>query len=123
GAVVNYRLVLAPPVKIRRDRPRTNVHIFADHRVADIAEMAHLGVSPQPRSFHLREVADVDTLAQVRSRPQMAVRPDVNPWFQHGVLDRRRSDHTSVSDARVHNDRRRPDDASDTDRRRSTELR
>src|SRR5947208_869659 len=59
-AVLDDRLVLGCAVIVARDRTRADVDLCADLRVADIAEVAGLRPTPDPRGLHLDEVAKVD---------------------------------------------------------------
>src|SRR4051794_17252890 len=76
GAGADDGLLLEEAVVVAGDRPGADVGALAHLRVADIAEMVGLCTSPEPRSLHLDEIADVDLGAELGARAQARERPD-----------------------------------------------
>src|SRR5690606_37376658 len=112
-----HGLVLVLAVVIAGDGSRPDVRVFADVRVADVAEVVRLGALLEARVLRLDEVADTHALAELRMRPEPREGAEghavLDPGFLHhavglhlhvaaddAVLDHRtESDHAPRTDA------------------------
>ena len=115
--------VLVCSVEVARDRPRANVDVFADLRVAQVGEVPHLCVGPERAVLHLAEVADVRAFAHARAFAQVAERADVAVVLHHGVFQHRCQHVAAVADGAAFDDRVRADGASFADGRFPAQVR
>src|SRR5262245_20574715 len=87
--VLDHRLELLVAVVVARDGAGADVHLLADRRVAEVAEVVGLAALPDDRLLGLDEVAEVHLGTQLRPRTHVRERSD----------DRARTDHRVGRDA------------------------
>src|SRR5690606_37045946 len=89
-AVADHGAMLVRAVVVARDRARADVDAAAEGRVADVAQVIHLGAGRSPAVLHLDEVADLHLRVELRARPDAGegtdlaarARPDA---VEHGM--------------------------------------
>src|SRR5690606_27094230 len=77
NAVADHGTVLVRAVVVARDRAGSDVHIRADGRVADVAQVVDLAAGGDVGLLRLDEVADLHALGEPRARPNPRERPEL----------------------------------------------
>ena len=70
--------MLVHPVVVGGDGSGPHVDLLPELGVADVAEVVHLGASPQLAFLHLHKVADAAAIADIGGRPQVSKGTDGN---------------------------------------------
>ena len=117
------RAVLVDAVIIGRDRAGTDVRLFADLGVANVAEVRHLRPAADARVLGLDKRADLAVLAEVSTGTQVGERTNGCVPANHGERRVGALNGCALTDLAVEEGGIRPDDRVALDHRRAPDLR
>src|SRR4029453_6215534 len=86
-------------ILVAGDRPRADIDVAPEDRVAHVAEMIDLAAHANAACLDFDEIADVNLVGKNRRRPYARIRPNAAFCTNRGIFDKReRSDRGAVTD-------------------------